>query len=235
MLGDQAISRTDYQFESQKHVPLNFTVLKNDRVKSVKRYQMMIVSNDSWNAVDECLKTDFRGAEISPQLEKIKQLLAQDAAAVVIFTPRGVGKNRWNTQSKIDTHNQRRFYLLGQTADGMRIFDIMRCIASLKSVSSDDIDVSIHAEKSSAILSVYAAIFEPTISKLHLSNPPASHRSGPYLLNVRKLVDVPQAIALAAETSSIELSTDEPDSFRFLKNLESATERKSSVQLNLNQ
>ena len=231
LIAQQTITRVDYQFESQKHVPLTFTVLKNDRVKSIQRYQMMIVTDDSWIGMNQWLKTGYRNSDKGPQLDILKQLLRQDSTAIVIFTPRGVGKNRWNQESKANTQIQRRFYLLGQTADAMRVYDIIRCISSLKSLASDDIDVLVSAEKSAAILSAYAAIFEPAISRLYLFNPPASHRSGPFLLNVRKIIDIPQAIALAAETTSIELSTSDAKPFRFLSELETAIGKQTGVEL----
>lgn len=231
MFEGKSIFRIDYGFESQKHVPLEFTILKSNRTKAIKHFEMLIASDDSWSELDQWLKTDFRTAENSHQLNVIRKSLADESSAIVVFTPRGVGKRAWNSQIKIDTQIQRRFYLLGQTADGMRIFDIIRCVKLLKSVGSEEIDVAVHAENSSAVLSVYAAIFEPTISKLYLSNPSASHRSGPYLLNVRKIIDVPQAIAMAAETSAIELSTDDTNSFGFLTELESATGTKTAVKM----
>jgi hypothetical protein len=46
-------------------------------------------------------------------------------------------------------------------------------------------------------LALYAAVFEPAITRLELWHPPASHRDGPTFLNVRRIIDMPQTIALA--------------------------------------
>lgn len=44
---------------------------------------------------------------------------------------------------------------------------------------------------------LYAAVFEPDVARLDLWYPPATHRHGPILLNVRRFLDIPQAVALA--------------------------------------
>ena len=46
-------------------------------------------------------------------------------------------------------------------------------------------------------LVLYAALFEPDVARLDLWHPPASHRDGPVFLNVLRVLDVPQAVALA--------------------------------------
>jgi hypothetical protein len=44
---------------------------------------------------------------------------------------------------------------------------------------------------------LYAALFEPEVARLDLWYPPASHRHGPTFLNVCRILDMPQALALA--------------------------------------
>jgi len=43
----------------------------------------------------------------------------------------------------------------------------------------------------------YAGLFEPDVARLDLWHPSASHRQGPVFLNVRRFLDMPQAVALA--------------------------------------
>jgi hypothetical protein len=47
-------------------------------------------------------------------------------------------------------------------------------------------------------IALYATLFEPEVARLDLWNLPASHKDGPIFLNVRKYLDVPQALALAS-------------------------------------
>ena len=44
---------------------------------------------------------------------------------------------------------------------------------------------------------LYAALFEPDVARLDLWHPPASHRQGPIFLNVLRVLDMPQAVALS--------------------------------------
>jgi hypothetical protein len=46
-------------------------------------------------------------------------------------------------------------------------------------------------------VALYAALFEPEVARLDLFHLPASHRQGPTFLNVRRILDTPQAVALA--------------------------------------
>ena len=52
-------------------------------------------------------------------------------------------------------------------------------------------------------VALYASLFDPQIARLHLMDLPATHRDGPIFLNVLRYLDMPQAVALAAEHTSI--------------------------------
>jgi hypothetical protein len=44
---------------------------------------------------------------------------------------------------------------------------------------------------------LYATLFEPDVARLDLWHPPPTHRQGPTFLSVRRILDMPQAVALA--------------------------------------
>ena len=46
-------------------------------------------------------------------------------------------------------------------------------------------------------MALYAGLFEPQVQRFVLRDLPASHRRGPILLNVLRVLDAPQAVALA--------------------------------------
>ena len=52
-------------------------------------------------------------------------------------------------------------------------------------------------------VTLYASLFEPEISRLDLYELPETHRKGPFFLNVRRYIDMPQAVAMAAERSRV--------------------------------
>jgi hypothetical protein len=57
---------------------------------------------------------------------------------------------------------------------------------------------------------LYASLFEPGIHRLALGRLPRSHRDGPDYLNVLKVIDIPQALAMAVERGQVTLQETEP-------------------------
>jgi hypothetical protein len=66
-----------------------------------------------------------------------------------------------------------------------------------------DAPLWLQSERTMAGVALYASLFEPDIARLDLHSPPLSHRDGPILLNVNRYLDLPQAVAMAAENSKI--------------------------------
>ena len=84
----------------------------------------------------------------------------------------------------------------------MRAYDVRRATAVLERL---DLPVSVHARGTMAGIGLYASLFEPRISQLHLEELPSSHRAGPIFLNVNRFLDVPQAVAMAVATKNVTL------------------------------
>jgi hypothetical protein len=59
------------------------------------------------------------------------------------------------------------------------------------------VPVTLQGKGDMAGIALYAALFEPEVSRLDLFDLPPSHRQGPTILNVRRILDTPQAVALA--------------------------------------
>ena len=47
-------------------------------------------------------------------------------------------------------------------------------------------------------VALYASLFEKTVTELTLHEPTTTHKEGPIFLNVLKILDMPQALALSA-------------------------------------
>ena len=86
--------------------------------------------------------------------------------------------------------------MLGQTLDGMRVWDIRGAVRALNGVPGlGKTPVTVSAHGNMAVNAAYAAIFEPQI-KILLTNYPASQRYGPDYLNVLKYMDTRDVITL---------------------------------------
>ena len=134
--------------------------------------------------------------------------------SMVYFPPRGIGPTAWNPDAFQQNQHRRRFYLLGQTLDGMRVWDVRRAIQALRTVNSVPLWLQSHGAM--AGITLYASLFEKDIPRLDLYNLPTSHRQGPFFLNVRKILDMPQAVTMAAENSRVILYQPENRTWEYV-------------------
>ena len=107
--------------------------------------------------------------------------------------------------AKKRTHIRRRFMLLGETVDSARVWDIIRAIEAIRtSKEFSGLPIRIEAEGNAAVNALYASLFVP-VDELLLTNLPKSHMNGPDYLNVLRILDIPQALAMASERCHVEL------------------------------
>lgn len=130
--------------------------------------------------------------------------------------PRGAGPNAWGGNEKKQTQIRRRFMLLGQTLEGMQVWDVRRAVAAVRSMPElKDAKLRLTGRGEMAGIALYAALFEPGVDELELTDPPASHMSGPHFLNVLRVLDMPQAIALAAEKTKVRIRATDSDDWAY--------------------
>jgi dienelactone hydrolase len=117
--------------------------------------------------------------------------------ALAWVAPRGIGPTAWPAGK--DTHIRRRFALLGQTLDGMRVWDARRALAALREVPGLEEPartVTLAGSGQAAPVALWAAVFEPAVAGVELTELPATLREGPAFLNLERILEVPQAVAL---------------------------------------
>lgn len=145
---------------------------------------------------------------------------AQDPAAgknfaIAYVLPRGIGPTAWTSELRKATQIRRRFMLMGTTLDSMRVWDIRRAIDALNSANEfKNLPAELRGSGSMGVNALYAALFSP-VKEIQLAGLPASHRDGPDYLNVLKALDVPQAVAMLAEKSRVNLSDTHTAAWQF--------------------
>jgi hypothetical protein len=176
---------------------------------------------------DASLETS-REASLAASLEKFKQLKRMIGSfnwSVAYVAPRGIGPTAWDQTPFQQTQHRRRFYLLGQTLEGMQVWDTRRAVQTLRTIDRvREAPLWLQAHRQSAGIALYAALFETgesssNVARLDLYDLPATHRAGPHLLSVMRFLDIPQTVALVAEHSQVILydsegasdSADPPD------------------------
>ena len=147
--------------------------------------------------------------------ESLQKMFKNNDWAMAYLPPRGIGPTAWNQSAFKQNQHQRRFYLLGQTLDGMRCWDVRRAMQACRSENSSPLWLQSHGAM--AGITLYASLFEPDVTRLDLHQLPTSHRQGPFFLNVRRVLEMPQAVAMAAEKSRIVLYQEQDEAWDFVQ------------------
>jgi len=151
------------------------------------------------------------------EFEQMQKMFQSFKWGMAYVAPRGIGPTAWDQSEKKQTQHRRRFQLLGQTLDGMRVWDVRRAAQSLRALKGmEKIPLWMQGEeKTMAGIVLYASLFEPNVARLDLWHLATSHRDGPDFLNVLRVLDIPQAVALAAEHSKVRIYQKDPAGWDF--------------------
>ena len=212
-----------YDFTSQGPVRLRLYLAQPSGVDSSRLDRVVLnpVDQQGWTKFLAMVRPGFASlfdaeAPAKPSPEEFRKLWATLLGhrwALAWVAPRGVGPTEWTRNSRKRTQIRRRFMLLGQTLDGMRVWDVRRAVQALRQVDGmKAVPLSMQGVGTMAGIVLYASLFEPAVKHLDLSSLPKTHRQGPIFLNVLRFLDVPQAVAMAIERSDVHLySFEQPD------------------------
>jgi hypothetical protein len=151
--------------------------------------------------------------------------------AMAYIAPRGVGPTAWRGTEKQQTQRLRRFYLLGQTLDGMQVWDIRRAIAALREAGFGKPALWLQGNGAMGGNALYASLFEEGVARLDLHDLPASHKVGPIYLNVMRVLDAPQAVALASAQSKVRLYTKDKEAWAWPQSVAEKIGAKGALEL----
>jgi len=180
-----------YALSSQPDVNLFLFVLQDPKVKRAAEVLLTVLDAESWT--NSPAKQLWLGGGTPENLSALRQQMQSRKLALVFFAPRDAEPSKLLSDPKEANHVRRRYMLLGQTLDGMRVWDI-RCAAQAVKALPEFKKTPLHvrAQGQMAVNAAYATLFQPEIAKLELENVPASHTEGPDYLNVLKVWDLPQ-------------------------------------------
>ena len=204
-----------YDFDTQENIRLRlYLALPRDVPPAqLENIELRVISEGEWQELLASMRIDFANELEGERLPKadtekyaeLRKILATKRG-IAFVAPRGIGRTAWSGSKKEKTHLRRRFMLLGQTLDGMRIWDVRSAIKALRSTSGfENVPLTLTGDGEMAGIAMYAALFEPDIAGISVSGLPASHRDGPDLLNVLRYLDLPQVVAMAAEQSHVRI------------------------------
>lgn len=125
---------------------------------------------------------------------------SEEEGALVWLTPRGLGPGAWSDDERRMVGIRRRFQLLGQTLDGMRVWDLRRGIQAVRQVFPTVRHLSLEASGLMNSHALWTALFEPGLAELRLSGGPRTFREGPDYLQVLRWVDMPVVLDWVRQT-----------------------------------
>jgi dienelactone hydrolase len=208
------VTLTAYDFNSQPHVRLRLFLFRATNVPDPSHVALYVLDETGWTRWLAPLQAKFEdrlGTYSVPGpdpngFRKLQKILPVERNMHAYLCPRGIGANAWTGEERKQTQIRRRFMLLGQSLDAMRVWDVRRAIQALEQIEeAQGMTPHVLADRQMAGVALYASLFESRIGGLHLFDPPQTHRDGPILLNVLRYLDMPQAAALAAEHTSVDL------------------------------
>ncbi len=181
------------RFQSQRHVPLRLVVVEREG-DVIADVRLEVMDSEGWQrwlrgarvGFGEVLKefaVEEGGADPTPMVRP------EPGTAWVGLVPRGLGPSAWPGDARKQVQIRRRFQLLGQTLDGMRVWDVRRGLSAVREVFPDASGMTLRAEGLMAAHALHAAVFEAPGIRLDLERLPASYRAGPDYLNVARITD----------------------------------------------
>ena len=201
-----------WDFSSQPRVTLRIYLVEDTAMKEAGAVQLQVLNENSSPMWLHDLRSGFgvpladepadtsRIANIVSPLVSLKARVKSSGASLAWFAPRGVGLTAFSGDERARTKIRRRFMLLGQTLDGMRVWDIRRAVQMIHFVREGDVArVEVQASGDMAVNSLYAALYEPTVRHLNLQGLPQSPLPGPDYLGELRVVDLPQVLAAVGD------------------------------------
>jgi dienelactone hydrolase len=224
----QGLQLTAYDYTSQANVPLRIYVVQRVGVERPDNVLLSVLDEEAWNKWLAGMRTGFeeeltREVGTLPPADETAfserlNTLRNSNTAYAYLAPRGVGPTLWDQTPRKNTHIRRSFLLLGQTVDGMRVWDTRRAVQALRTQKAfNNIPMRLQGQRETAGVALYTALFEPDIASVDLYQMPKSHQEGPTFLNVLKILDIPQAVAIAAERTEVRVYQRERTGWEYVQ------------------
>lgn len=206
-----------HRFVSQEPWKLSLYLVHRDGLarENLDLVVLNILDADGWNDFAASYGKPFgkgfpQGLQLpahdAKAFDSERKMFKNHKWAMAYLAPRGIGPTVWSGDARKRNQILRRFYLLGETLDSMRAYDVVRCTGTLRSVEGmSKVPLWMQANGQMAANLLYASLHIPAVTRLDLHDLPRSHREGPAYLNVLRVLDLPQAVALASERTRVVL------------------------------
>ena len=209
------VTLTNWEYTSQGAMRLPLIVFAKGDPRAAKTVHLHVPDEQTWSALENAFgpldsanptrtSAGNAAAQLPATLQALHARVERGEIALAYLPPRGIGSTAFSGNAKDQVQIRRRFMLLGQTLDGMRVWDIRRAIEAVRdSALFGRAPIHLHGDRHQAINALYASLFTDALASVELIAPPASHAAGPDYLNVLRFLDIPQAAAMAVERQPV--------------------------------
>ncbi|MBI1313282.1 prolyl oligopeptidase family serine peptidase [bacterium] len=211
----------------EPEIELTLYVLRSSETtpEQLRMTVLNVLDDSGWSDFLKTIRAGFLNNfrdEVTTEVDveawkRVAGMLKSQPWGMAWLFPRGIGPTAWNQSERKQTQHRRRFMLLGQTQDGMRVWDVCAGVQALRLIDdAQDTPVWLQSNGPMAGVCLYAALFEGSaVERLDLYNLPASHRDGPTFLNVLRFADVPLTVAHVLPTSRVVLYETDSAAWQF--------------------
>ncbi len=222
---DLALTRMHFTSEQEFRLPLYVIHRVGVKPSDCELLVLNVLDQSGWEkfvaTAQPLFPKAFDGAmPAKPNEEEaksLKQMLQKNRWAMAYVPPRGIGPTTWDQSEKKQTQHRRRFQLLGQTLDSMRVWDARRAVQAIRANESlAKVPLWLQGEDNMASIALYAALFEPNVARVDLWRLSKTHERGPDFLNVLRVLDTPATVAMVAgRGTKVRLYQDESTGWEY--------------------
>ncbi len=223
---DGVVAFSAFDFTSQDNIRLRLYLAHRAGLKlsELELVVLNALNAEGWTEFLAMMQVGFadelKGETLPPpakdDYESHQKMFKAFKWGMAYVAPRGIGPTAWDQSVRKQTQHRRRFMLLGQTQDGMRVWDVRRAVQALRATGElKQVPLWLQGQRQMAGVALYASLFEPGIKRLDLHDLPKSHHDGPTFLNVLRFLDTPQAVAMAAQNSQVRIYQDSKSGWEF--------------------
>lgn len=228
-----------YTFYPEPDIELDLYLLQSadKKTEDLDLVVLNVLDEGGWADFLSEVRVDFAGhfedeLDVETNAESWKQtsrMLTSLPWAMAYVCPRGIGPTAWDQSERKQTQHRRRFMLLGQTQDSMRVWDTRQAVHALKAVPGmQDVSLWLQAQGEMSGIALYAALFEPgEITRLDLYDLPASHKDGPTFLNVLRVTDTTLTVPYVANSSKVVIYDNDTERWSYSRQVTGSDERLS--------
>jgi dienelactone hydrolase len=224
-----------FEFVSQEHVPLTVFLLHRESLTTAATTEVMlnVLDEDGWGEFQSLLREKgfadaVEGKPIAAQPASAAKVTVASlnprpaGMAMAYFCPRGIGPTAWDQSKRKQTQIRRRFALLGQTLDGMRLYDVLRATRAVSEkfgLNSSKKQLWVRARGSLAAIALYANVFGGSVRHLELHDLAASDQDGPEFLNVLRVTSIQEIAAQNAYRRKVVIYDNDPEKWAIARQL----------------